>query len=58
MRQQDREGMGKIIDRSSLGAPAVKKLRSRTPDAVSTRILRNANAAARGSRSTGTTRGQ
>lgn len=39
-----REAITKTIDRSSLGAPAVKKLRSRTSIHERTRVLRKASA--------------
>ncbi len=39
-----REAITKTIDRSSLGAPAVKKLRARTSVENRTRVLRKASA--------------
>jgi hypothetical protein len=39
-----REAIAKTIDRSSLGAPAVKKLRARTSIDDRTRVLRKASA--------------
>ena len=38
------ESIRNVIDRSSLGAPDVKKLRAHTPPAVSSRILREVRA--------------
>jgi hypothetical protein len=41
-----RESVHTLIDRSSLGAPVVRRLRARTDPAVRARILRRAKALA------------
>jgi hypothetical protein len=42
------ESVQRLIDRSSLGSPAVRRLRARTDSAVRARILRKASTLARG----------